>query len=354
MSAARHPSSPRPRVRRRSLRRRRGPAARRQCHARISPTSPHAPPRRSEPSHGAGWAAAPRLDDRDFLIEPGTGFSPERRSGEPERRGTKTPPRPPSSPAFETASALPPSTPSAPPPAGSTQANFIAAARRTIQANAMESAEASSNARRSAACSRQCARRSADRGRRAAAAVRDDPAKPADKAEPERRLGGALARASAFFSARKRPLVLGLAGIVVMLCALELVRTEASPPVVVADETGVRLRRAGRHRRASPTQQAMRRSPPAARLPSPPSNRRPPAVPTKLEAPSRRVPRSSHPTSTFRRSDRSRRLAAPSAAPPPTAGPADLMAVRDLAASGNAAAELRIGPALRRGPRPAA
>ena len=64
-------------------------------------------------------------DNGDFLIEPGSGFSPERRPAEPAAR--KPPPADPKPPARPpSASATPP----LPPQTGSTQSNFIAAARR--------------------------------------------------------------------------------------------------------------------------------------------------------------------------------------------------------------------------------
>ncbi len=53
---------------------------------------------------------------------------------------------------------------------------------------------------------------------------------PDPRERPEKQRGpGALARASAFFAGRKRPLVLGLAGVVVTLCALELVHNQSAP-----------------------------------------------------------------------------------------------------------------------------
>jgi localization factor PodJL len=296
------------------------------------------PPRRSEPSHAQDGPPAPRFDDRDFLIEPGTGFSPERRGGEPERRATNAPPRPPGSPDSKPPAA-PPSTPSAPPPAGSTQANFIAAARRTIQANAMESAEASSNPGRVAAVLDGALAEARSRARAAAAALMDDHAKRADEAQPERRPGGALARASAFFSTRKRPLVLGLAGIVVALCALELVRSQASPPVVVVDDTGV----------PAPSRTA------PARLADPSSNAQftpGPSAPTPSVEPT--TTGSAHQTEAAPAKSSSLvapdidlspvgSIATPAAAPAADSGADDLAAVRDLAGSGDAAAEYELG-----------
>ncbi|HWG06352.1 MAG TPA: hypothetical protein VG271_15180 [Beijerinckiaceae bacterium] len=178
-------------------------------------------------SRGGGSGAGefePRLDDRDFLIEPGSGFAPERRASD----GPNKPPFPPES----KPPAGPSSTPSLP-QSGSTQANFIAAARRTIQAKA-ENSDQASRLRPMGALDGALAD-ARTRARAAAAALMDDP-DPREKPEKERG-PSALARAGAFFAGRKRPLVLGLAGVVVTLCALELVHNQAAPHIAVIDET---------------------------------------------------------------------------------------------------------------------
>ena len=305
-----------------------------------SPNFAPGAPKRSEPSH----APDPPLDDRDFLIEPGTGFSPERRTSEPERRGAKAPPRPPAPPD----SKPPAAAPSAPPPAGSTQANFIAAARRTIQANAMESADAGSHPRNAAAALDAAALDHAlvevrTRARGAAASHLDDPAKQAGKKRPEQFPGGALAWASSFLSNQKRPFVLGLAGIVVMLCALELSRTHAPSPVTMVDGSNVP---AASQKASAPVANPTGSAPATISQPAPnpsaastsagpaPQTEAAPAKSSSLVAPYIDLsPLGSIAPPTT----------APSAAPADGGGAADLAVLRDLAASGNAAAELELG-----------
>lgn len=294
--------------------------------------------RRSETSRALDDLPAPRFDDRDFLIEPGTGFSPERRSGETDRRSDEKP-RPPSPPDSKPPAAPPfqPSASSLPPPAGSTQANFIAAARRTIQAN---TADTAASTPRKGATALDGALADARSRARAAAALLDDVGKPEDKAGKERRSGGPLARASAFLLARKRPLVLGLAGIVVVLCALEFVHTQASPPAVVVDTAGVPVPGTASARVPAPAKTAPIKADPAASVPAFVPQPAGSALPAELSP------------------ERTSSLAAPNVdlaplasiaplAPAPAApadlGPADLAVVRDLAAGGNLAAEFELG-----------
>ena len=304
--------------------------------------------KRNEPSQVPDRPAPP-LDDRDFLIEPGSGFSPERRTSEPERRaseperrGTKAPPRPPAAPDSKPPAA-PPSPPAAPPPASSTQANFIAAARRTIQANALESAEAGSNSRQAAAALDNALVEARSRARTAAAVHLDESAKHANKHRSEPRSGGALAWANSFLVNQKRPLVLGLAGLVVMLCALELSRTHAPSPVTLINGRNVP---AASQKAPAPVANPASHTPPTASPPAPSPSAEPTNAGPAAETATAPM-QSSSLLAPYIDFSPVASIPPPKAAPPaaPAADPAiaDLAVVRDLAASGNAAAELELG-----------
>ena len=200
----------------------------------------------------------------------------------------------------------------------------------------MGSAEASSNARASAASLDSVLLEAGSRPK--AAPIKDGRRKPSNNIGTEWRIG-ALTRASAFFLARKRPLVLGLAAIIVMFCALELVRTEASAPAVIATERGL----------AKPNQRAPRHAADRASH-VPLTHDRSAPVPSAEPATTGSAHQAGEPfakTSSFVAPDIDfsplGSIATSSVAFPADVGPAGLMAIRNLASSGNAAAELELG-----------
>ena len=298
-------------------------------------------------SHAQNEAPAPRLDDRDFLIEPGTGFSPERRLAEAPVR----PPFPPDS----KPPAPPPSAPSAPPvppqsgstQAGSTQANFIAAARRTIQVNAENAAPASNRKVANALDGALADARS--RARAAAAALLDESDRPQKEAGKQRR-PGALARASAFFSNSKRPLVLSLAGIVVVLCALELVRNQTSPQVARIDETSIPMpAKAAPGRGADPVKLSPSLSNSASGTAGPSTSAGASDAGAAPDKSSSIAAPGVDPSPVGSIGTKPSVSAAPVLAAAPFGAPlastavSDLPAIRDLASRGNAAAEFELG-----------
>lgn len=310
-----------------------GPATARAHFPHLAPAST----RRSEPPPVPEELAPLPLDDRDFLIEPGSGFSPERHASETDRRSTREPPAPPSPPPSEPPAA-PPSMPS-PPPTGTSQANFIAAARRSIQANAMENAPASSGPGKAAGGLSGALAEARSRAHAAATAFMDDRNKPAGQDRTQPRRGGAIARAGAFFSTRKRQLMLGLAGIVVVLCALELARIQVSPGLALTGGTGVAA--PGRRapvRTTAPAGAAPlsrgRLAPRASDEPTISGARSGKTAPANTS--SSLVPGDLSPVGSIAAG-----AAAPSRAPVRAAD--DLAGLRDLAQNGNAAAEFELG-----------
>ncbi len=149
-------------------------------------------------------AAAPRpapepiVPEEDVLIEPGTGSTP--RKGSAQRRAASS-------------SVMVELDPQAEP--GSAQQSFIAAARR-----ARETAVGDAQTR-----ARRAVRATTRWRKRARAPRRPPPLWPPIATSPEEKGPGALGRARAFISQRKRPILLSLAGIVLALGALTVVRS---------------------------------------------------------------------------------------------------------------------------------
>ncbi|MDH7797358.1 MULTISPECIES: tetratricopeptide repeat protein [unclassified Beijerinckia] len=149
-------------------------------------------------------APEPIVPEDDILLEPGSGSSP-RKGGSAQRRAT----------ASSTMAELDPQ-----PEPGSAQQSFIAAARR-----ARETAVDTPSRPRGSGDDALAEARA--RAKAAAAALAVD----TDTAEDEGL--GAFGRARAFISQRKRPILLSLAGIILALGALTVVRSmnnEATPP----------------------------------------------------------------------------------------------------------------------------
>jgi localization factor PodJL len=148
-------------------------------------------------------AAAPRpapepiVPEEDVLIEPGTGSTP--RKGSAQRRAASS-------------SVMVELDPQAEP--GSAQQSFIAAARR-----ARETAVGDAQTRTPRGSGDDALAEARARAKAAAAALA------ADSDKPEEKGPGALGRARAFISQRKRPILLSLAGIVLALGALTVVRS---------------------------------------------------------------------------------------------------------------------------------
>ena len=140
-------------------------------------------------------ALAPTHDGADMLLEPGSGFPPHRGAG-------------PVSQARPQASApMPREEPAPTAPAASAPASFIAAARRAAQAAAAETAARPAKGAQTASTSANGADTASQTAVVAATAT------------------GKLAQAKAFVSTRKRPILIGLTGLMVVLGASMLVRS---------------------------------------------------------------------------------------------------------------------------------
>ncbi|MBV9220827.1 MAG: SEL1-like repeat protein [Methylobacteriaceae bacterium] len=147
---------------------------------------------RPGPVKGAGEAVAATQDSLDFLIEPGSGFAPKRTNGTAPADAAR-------------------SEPASPDVSGeqSPRSSFIAAARRAAQAAAAESAA------------------SAARGRSLGEAKGSAGAEPSAKSGMSR-----VEQLRAFVLNRKRPILLGLAGLVILLGAYEVMRGMTAPRTV--------------------------------------------------------------------------------------------------------------------------
>ncbi|MDF2119989.1 hypothetical protein PY365_30955 [Roseiarcaceae bacterium H3SJ34-1] len=184
---------------------------------RASRVDPAQRPMRAPP------AEAPPVNLEDnILLEPGSGSTPPRRSQAAAGRSEST--RGVQQAAAQAAAFELDETP------GSAQQSFIAAARRAREAAISESAgQARSSARGEApqrASSDNTLAEARARAKAAAAALA------AAETVDETRSLGAIGRARAFLNQRKRPILLSLAGIVLALGALTVMRSmsEAPPP----------------------------------------------------------------------------------------------------------------------------
>ncbi|GAC1327890.1 MAG: peptidoglycan-binding protein [Beijerinckiaceae bacterium] len=168
------------------------PPSRRGAEPQIDPERPRMPP--VEANRNAGKSGGQRTvsDDADFLIEPGSGFRPGR-SAEDEAGDRNSKPLAGSAPS---------------------QANFIAAARRAVAAAQAADAEVQAQ------------------GEKRRSDIRPDDL----KAGPI----GRFAEARAALWSRKRPLLLGLAGLLLLLGAYQVLRTtgeRAASPTNTTIET---------------------------------------------------------------------------------------------------------------------